>query len=189
MKENILIAQCMGMWADPIDKSVMIKMTPQGNEVVPVESLNYHNDWNWLMPVVSECRVQSNSEDSYWKAICYSLEDCEIDVTYKAVVQFIKTTKIETESNELIAEFMDMEDHQEMGKYVTPNYHNSWDWLMPVVDKIENFGFEFIISENRVKIKHNTDHSIEELFHSETIGSKLNTTYKAVVEFIKEFNK
>ena len=67
MKENILIAQCMGMWADPIDKSVMIKMTPQGNEVVPVESLNYHNSWDWLMPVVSECRVQSNSEDRNWK--------------------------------------------------------------------------------------------------------------------------
>ena len=108
MKENILIAEFMGMWADPIDKSVMIKMTTQGNEVVPVESLNYHN---------------------------------------------------------------------------------SWDWLMPVVERIETFGFEFIISENRVKIKQNTDHSIEELFHAETIGSKLNTTYKAVVEFIKEFNK
>ena len=31
----------------------------------------------------------------------------------------------------------------------------------------------------------NTDHSVEELFHIETTGSKINTTYKAVVQFIK----
>jgi len=75
------------------------------------------------------------------------------------------------------------------GDFSYLKYHTSWDWLMPVVERIENFGFEFIISENRVKIKHNTDHYIEDLFHLETIGSKLNTTYKAVVEFIKQFNK
>ena len=37
--------------------------------------------------------------------------------------------------NKLIAEFMGMEDHQEMGEYITPNY-KTWEWLMPVVSKI-----------------------------------------------------
>ncbi len=107
-ENNKLIAEFMGMnYGDPNDNSVMIQMTPQGNEVVPIDSMKYH---------------------------------C------------------------------------------------SWDWLMPVVEKIENFGFEFIIAESRCKIKHNTDHSIEELFHIETIGSKINTTYDAVVQFIKEYN-
>ena len=87
--------------------------------------------------------------------------------------------------NKLIAEFMGMEDHQEMGEYVTPNYNTSWDWLMTVVEKIESLGYEFTIVENRCKVSNNTDHSVEELFHIETIGSKLDTTYKAVIQFIK----
>ena len=175
MKENRLIAEFM----DIEDYQEM------GKYVTP----NYHNSWDWLMPVLKKIKLQVHPDTvGMWRKVTQPI-GYDIHEVHEEAVQFIKTIKIETESNELIAEFMDMEDHQEMGKYVTPNYHNSWDWLMPVVDKIENFGFEFIISENRVKIKHNTDHSLEELFHSETIGSKLNTTYKAVVEFIKEFNK
>jgi hypothetical protein len=37
MKNNKLIAEFMGMtYGDPNDNSVMIQMTPQGNEVVPI---------------------------------------------------------------------------------------------------------------------------------------------------------
>ena len=88
-------------------------------------------------------------------------------------------------NNKLIAEFMGMEDHQEMGEYVTPNYNTSWDWLMRVVEKIESLGYEFTIVESRCKVSNNTDHSVEELFHIETIGSKFKTTYDAVIQFIK----
>ncbi len=66
-------------------------------------------------------------------------------------------------------------------------YHSSWDWLMPVVEKIENLGYEFTIVENRCKVINNTDHSIKELFHIETIGSKIETTYDAVIEFINQY--
>ena len=70
------------------------------------------------------------------------------------------------------------------------SYNTSWDWLMPVVEKIENFGYEFIIVESRCYVKHNTDHSIEEVFHMEgDVCSKLKTTYEAVVEFINRYNK
>tara|TARA_B110000977_G_C10706451_1_gene349481 strand:- start:214 stop:555 length:342 start_codon:yes stop_codon:yes gene_type:complete len=108
--------------------------------------------------------------------------------------------------NKLIAEFMefhrDTEDlylidnynlrseNQFQATYVREmKFHSSWDWLMPVVEKIENFGYEFIIVESRCYVKHNTDHSVEELFHIETIGSKLDTTYDAVVQFINQYNK
>ncbi len=50
---------------------------------------NYHTSWDWLMPVVSKCREESNAEDSHWEAIYYSLEGCDIDVTHYAVVEFI----------------------------------------------------------------------------------------------------
>ena len=68
-------------------------------------------------------------------------------------------------------------------------FDSSWDWLMSVVERIENFGYEFIIVESRCYVKHNTDHSIKELFHIETIGSKIDTTYKAVLKFINNYNK
>ena len=73
-------------------------------------------------------------------------------------------------------------------------FHESWDWLMPVVEKIESLGYEFTIVENRCKVSKNTvcslchHHSVEELFHIETIGSKLDTTYDAVVQFINQYN-
>ena len=68
-------------------------------------------------------------------------------------------------------------------------FYDSWDWLMPVIDKIESLGYELIIAESRCKINHNTDHSIEEVINIDIIGSKREATYQAVVEFIKEYNK
>ena len=94
-----------------------------------------------------------------------------------------------SENNRLIAEFMDYPDLGTEGDFSYLKYHEYWNWLMPVVEKIENFGYEFIIVQSRCYVKHNTDHSVEELFHIETIGSKLDATYKAVVEFIKKYNE
>ena len=94
MENNKLIAEFMGMtYSDPNDNSVMIQMTPQGNEVVPIESMQYHTSWDWLMPVVQKCRLESRceyDEDDNWNEIHWSLEECNLDKTYKAVVQFIK---------------------------------------------------------------------------------------------------
>ena len=68
-------------------------------------------------------------------------------------------------------------------------YHTSWDWLMPVVEKIESLGYEFFIVEDRIKIAHNTDHSIDTIINFTLGGSKREATYKAVVEFINQYNK
>ena len=104
--------------------------------------------------------------------------------------------------NKLIAEFMELPteimgakeviygmNHDDWYTADNLNQHLSWDWLMPVVEKIESLGYEFTIIESRCNINHNTDHSVEELFHIETVGSKLDTTYQAVVQFINQYNK
>jgi len=54
------------------------------------DEMRFHESWDWLMPVVSKCREESNEEDSHWEAIYYSLEGCDINVTYHAVLGFIK---------------------------------------------------------------------------------------------------
>jgi len=77
------------------------------------------------------------------------------------------------ENNKLIAEFMGMEDHQEMGEYFAPNYHKSWDCLMSVLQKCRQ--------ENQLEYFDKVYYALEEC--------DINLTYKAVVEFIKQYNK
>lgn len=76
-------------------------------------------------------------------------------------------------------------------------YHSSWDWLMPVVEKIENidYGLPYWITISGVQCL------IEEMINPhtderETISdvtsdyshSKINNVWQAVVQFIKWYN-
>ena len=117
------------------------------------------------------------------------------------------------QSNKLIAEFMGLEQWNE-SYYKHPNifyshykesptqvhfenlqYHTSWDWLMPVVQRIEctltdnkynsdNF-FNVAIEVFECNIN-GVDTSINISHNAQT---KIKATYEAVVEFIKEYNK
>lgn len=72
------------------------------------------------------------------------------------------------------------------------SYHTSWDWLMPVVEKIENLsprGYRFTISSTFVRIhtcKNGSGDSDE--YNCTVFEGKLNCTWHAVVEFIKWYN-
>ena len=74
-------------------------------------------------------------------------------------------------------------------------YHKSWDWIMPVVDKIENLSvskFQNIsIGSGEVSIAFaNENPPNEYLFiYIDFKENKLNTVYEAVVEFIKWYNR
>ena len=105
MKDNKLIAEFMGMtYGDPNDNSVMTQTTPQGNEMVPIESMDYHKSWDWLMPVIKKIEAKN-----YWfnrldgdvsimndKGIVVStpMSDGGIDMYYQTVVVFIKMTNL-----------------------------------------------------------------------------------------------
>lgn len=110
--------------------------------------------------------------------------------------------KVKKTDNELIAEFMGLKEHK--GSYYFINkeewipdveleYHKSWDWLMPVVEKIENFIFDennsynvTIGSTNYCVIQDSNGDTIEII--KDNGKSKLETTYQAVVEFINQHN-
>ena len=81
-----------------------------------------------------------------------------------------------TENNKLIAEFMGKEIYQ---KHHESNYHCSWDWLMPVINKIRSMDSTYEVEEVG---KYDCDNEIS---HYEF---DLELTYESVVEFIKEYN-
>lgn len=114
--------------------------------------------------------------------------------------------------NELIAEFMGLvrreanetynkaqywlpeEDKRYKGKFVgyydTLQYHEFWDWLMPVVDKITGMGYDVLINSNGM---HNEPHSCDittttDVQATATSELLIDCVYKAVVEFIKWYN-
>ena len=64
------------------------------------------------------------------------------------------------------------------------SYNVSWDWLMPVVQKIESLGYVFTIQGGKAEYGEMVSKS--QCFIAE---DKLSSTYKAVVEFINEYNK
>ena len=102
------------------------------------------------------------------------------------------TTK---EENILIAEFMGYKSYEFRGYtmfvYEENNhrtdtdlhYHTSWDWLMPVVEKIEDMGSEIVITNAECTI------SAPNGYYEETIDKKrFGATHTAVVEFINDYN-
>jgi hypothetical protein len=98
------------------------------------------------------------------------------------------------ENNKMIAEFMQsIEDGLYLdglyfyeGRYYDTNmeFHKSWDWLMPVVDKIEDMGCEIVTTNGKCTISGAND------YYGESIGkSRRGATYDAIVEFINQYNK
>lgn len=100
-----------------------------------------------------------------------------------------------TENNKLIAEFMgcksifkdkkeyQMVTHENMC-YSTNElqYHTDWNWLMEVVQKINDQNNVVQIHENHVMVVNNTK---GEVIVDVVSGSMLEATYEAVVEYIK----
>lgn len=88
MESNRLIAEFMNV---EMEDGLYMFSTPMDD--YKTDTLYFDCSWDWLMPVVSKCRDESNAEDNHWEAIYYSLDGCDIDVTYQAVVEFIIKTK------------------------------------------------------------------------------------------------
>jgi hypothetical protein len=112
-------------------------------------------------------------------------------------------TETKTE-NELIAEFMGFEKtstfydtaddrhykyKSELFGYTYPSewaFHIKWDWLMPVVEKIETLKFSVMVIGKYTRIQ--CPHPYKE-FATDICETKIQSVYKAVVEFIKWYNQ
>ena len=92
------------------------------------------------------------------------------------------------DANKLIAEFMG-DSTRLHGLHL--QYHTSWDWLMPVVEKIEEddeVDVNILLNGTRI-FKWRTDTDIVNNVAQISFDKKIEHVYDAVVEFIKEHNK
>ena len=94
------------------------------------------------------------------------------------------------ESNKLIAEFM--------GKYCSKSirpqpkpyeYHEDWNWLMPVVDKIESLGYSYDRINADVFINNQNGENVIPNPMDENTMTMIEKTYYVVGEFIKQYNR
>lgn len=84
-------------------------------------------------------------------------------------------------------------DKIESGSGKILHYHNSFDWLMPVVEKIESLEnyviHQTFFNKREVVIKAEYNREFKNIsINYEQPNQKLQATYKAVVEFIKWYN-
>tara|TARA_R110000850_G_scaffold170399_1_gene295840 strand:- start:241 stop:522 length:282 start_codon:yes stop_codon:yes gene_type:complete len=92
------------------------------------------------------------------------------------------------DNNKLIAEFMGVGKlYEAQSSNQWNQYHTSWDWLMPVVDKCTQIGFRDTDTD---------DNPLYELWDrlfcdnmGQFVGNHIDEVYNSVVEFIKEYNK
>jgi hypothetical protein len=112
-----------------------------------------------------------------------------------------------TENNKLIAEFMLLEKndlsckHSELIGYKKDEndmfhlhsqlkFHSSWDWLMPVVQKIDERGYNVHISRISCKITPILeDDNVIASFVCGDVDKKIELVYDTVVAFIKWYNE
>ena len=91
MESNKLIAMFMGD-IKLVDDNVSFTKN------CPVNELQYHTSWDWLMPVIEKCLIGEAEQDeeisnttikNIYEGICNQ----DISYAYQSVVEFIKQTK------------------------------------------------------------------------------------------------
>ena len=107
------------------------------------------------------------------------------------------------QSNKLIAEFMGLcplirsgfisdKNQEYYGSISDLQYHSSWDWLMHVVQKInllDDYRYTVYIASMDTKIEDNiTGNVIVDINCKHSVDELIQSVYKAVVQFIKEYN-
>lgn len=62
-------------------------------------------------------------------------------------------------------------------------FHTSWDWLMPVVEKVEGLGYNVLIKGNSCTI-YNRVYNVERVIGK----TKIQAVYNHIIQFIQWYN-
>ena len=122
----------------------------------------------------------------------------------KIIAEFMGYTL--NENNEYPIEYITVQGHWDTCSIQDLNYHKSWDWLMKVVEKIENLpsrtlqGTYYLGNEVKIYKAINTNTHYCEINLVKESGyrivsiqfnkeSKIKSVYDACLEFIKWYNE
>ncbi len=124
----------------------------------------------------------------------------------KEVVEYNKMIAKIADGNRIIAEFMGAKIIPNQGEAKIEHfvfdddrlaiwdlkYNSSWDWLMPVVNKIKELKHPIYLYQSHVQntveiFEMKNDHYI--IRESDTMGEPIMVLWKAIVQFIKMHNK
>ena len=125
----------------------------------------------------------------------------EIEENNKLIVEFLEyrrfTKKIELGKSEPTDNILIMDNWYKVGDLeyqpLSMKYHKSWDWLIPVVEKIESLGYSTELYYNHIRNYNlftitNKNLPIGGIAACRTT-SKIEAVYNTVVLFIKWYNK
>jgi hypothetical protein len=165
------------------------------------EKVNVENEWSWdILDVYSKIPIETyyipEYDETYFAMLPNPDYGKENPITWNPDIKHLSWESL---------------NH---GEYLTNlKYHESWDWLMPVVEKIESldlkeYGYQWEgidgeteynngsicveIEQDRCWIYMNLQldpfHTFNEKSRGIRFPSKLEATYAAVVEFIEYYN-
>ena len=88
MKDNKLIAEFMGC-TNPFNEIHDATLYKVEQGTFELDELQYHESWDWLMPVIEKC-VRTGDDTDKWDNIFNALTTLSIKEVYEEVVEFIK---------------------------------------------------------------------------------------------------
>ena len=91
MKDNKLIAEFMEL---EVEDGLYYYTTSMDD--YKTDTLYFDSSWDWLMPVANEIIKSRDEQNANWDLtdLKYALSTTNIDLVYKAVVEFIKHTNL-----------------------------------------------------------------------------------------------
>lgn len=114
----------------------------------------------------------------------------QITENNKLIAEFIGLTEQKDSSKRFLGQWFDNEGIINGQRNVYLLFHNSWNWLMPVIDKLENQGVEITIGRMFCEIKYQDVFNKDKHFDIRIVsGVKINAVNGAIVELIKWYNQ
>ena len=117
----------------------------------------------------------------------------------------MRTENNRSETNRLLAEFLNAKYSKEEDLYYFPSifcksgrnyfysfdllFHSDWNWLMQVVEKIEDLGYSLEINKQEENDYQCNIVKSNNIIHSHYNISKIEAVYNACIEFVKWYNE
>ena len=143
------------------------------------------NTCNYFVPksITTSATICANCGLEKWQHALPNLQPMDnAKQEYGKIKKFAMTQEEILEGNKLINAFMGYPYNMTKNGYPEQViYHSSWDWLMPVVEKIESLRYEVAIHSTWCNINRGTSNDLGYI-GGET---KIEAVYKGVIHFIK----